>query len=144
MLIQDDGRTSLPDSLAPGETCRLALKITVPPEAGEYQLECDVVHEGLSWFADKGSNTWRGRVRVAGSANPQPLGGADEPTLHEPALSLSDDGPLGEVGALPMYGVHRSVIETLIRENDSSVVHLEPDRGGKEWVGYRYFVRKDD
>jgi SAM-dependent methyltransferase len=145
MLIQDDGRASLPDNLAPGETCRLALKITVPPEPGEYQLECDVVHEGVSWFADKGSNTCRGRVRVAGSTNPQSLSGADELTLNEPALSLSDDPPLVEAGALPMYGVHREVVETLIRQNDSRVVHLETDeRCGKEWVGYRYFVRKDD
>jgi hypothetical protein len=44
-----------------------------------------------------------------------------------------------------MYGVHRGVVETLIRHNGSRVVHLETDeRCGKEWVGYRYFVRKDD
>lgn len=145
MLIQDDGRAALPENLAPGETCRLALKITVPSEPGEYQLECDVVHEGVSWFADKGSNTWRGRVRVSGSTNPQSLSGTDELPLNERALSLSDDRPLVEAGALPMYGVDREVVEILIRQNDSRVVHLETDeRCGNEWVGYRYFVRKDE
>ena len=145
MLIQDDGRASLPDNLAAGETCRLALKITVPPEPGKYQLECDVVHEGLSWFADKGSKTWRGRVQVAGPASLQPLSAADELTFNAGALSLCDDPSLEEIGALPMYGVHRDVVETLIRQNGSRVVHVDTDeRCGKEWVGYRYVVRKDD
>ncbi len=145
MLIQDDGRASLPDHLAPGEACRLALKITVPPEPGEYQLECDVVHEGLSWFADRGSNTWRGQVQVTGAASPEPLSVADEVTLSESGLALSDDPSLEDVGALPMYGVHRDEVETLIRQNGARVLHLETDeRCGEEWVGYRYFVRKDD
>ena len=145
MLIQDDGRASLPDSLGPGETCRLTVRMTVPPEPGEYQLECDVVHEGLSWFGDKGSSTWRGRLKVVGDAGVRSESAADERTLDRSALSLSDDSSLDEVGALPMYGVPREAVEAFIREQHSSVVHLEIDeRGGKEWAGYRYFVRKGD
>ena len=145
MLIQDDGRALLPRTLAPGETCRLTLKITVPPEPGEYQLECDVVHEGHSWFADMDSDTFRGRVQVAGSAALQPLGAADGPTLNANVLPLSDASSFEQVGDLPMYGVHRDEVDALIRQNGSSLVHMEADeRCGEEWVGYRYFVRKRD
>jgi hypothetical protein len=42
-----------------------------------------------------------------------------------------------------MYGIDRMAVEQLIRDNGGTVLHLEIDeRCGKEWVGYRYFVRK--
>ena len=62
MLIQDDGRASLPGEIEPGRQCHVTLDVTVPADPGEYVLECDVVHEGISWFADKGSEAWRTRI----------------------------------------------------------------------------------
>ena len=143
MLIQDDGRAPLPDNVAPGQTCCITLKITLPGEAGAYQLECDVVHEGVSWFADKGSQTWRRQVRVAGVPPTLPSAAAEEPIVAGTALRLADDAPTEDPGPLPMHGIHRDVVEQLIRDNGGVVVHLDTDeRCGKEWVGYRYFVRK--
>jgi len=31
--------------------------INVPPEAGEYYVEVDIVKERVAWFKDKGSRT---------------------------------------------------------------------------------------
>jgi hypothetical protein len=112
-----------------------------------YQLQAlhipDVVHESISWFADKGSRPWRGDVRVAGSARVETPGDAGEATVSASVLSLSDDASSEEPAPLPMHGVPRAVVETLIRQHGAALVHVEPDeRCGKEWVGYRYFVRK--
>jgi len=143
MLVQDDGRADLPNRLMPGETCRVTLQVTVPAAAGDYQLECDLVHEAVSWFADRGSKTWRGRVTSAGDEDQQapPITGAS--TSAVPALVLSNDGVVPEAGELPMHGVHSDVVEALVREHGGRVVHREIDeRSGPEWVGYRYFVQK--
>ncbi len=143
MLVQDDGRALLPTDLAAGETCHVTLQVVLPRDPGEYQLECDVVHEGISWFGDKGSETWKRNVHVGGVSNVAPPAGPATPTLGARTLSLSAEALAEDPGPLPMYGIHRQVVEQVIRDNGGTVVHLETDeRCGKEWVGYRYFVRK--
>jgi len=143
MLVQDDGRAELPETVAPGETCLVALKVTLPPQPGDYELECDVVHEGISWFADKGSSPWRGGVRVAGPARMEPLGDVRDSTVSAIALSLADDSSSEEPAPPPMHGVPRAEVETLVRQHGATLAHVELDeRCGQEWVGYRYFVRK--
>ena len=64
LLIRDDGRTSLPGTLASGATCRVPLTIKVPQDSGEYECEVDVAHEGVLWFHGKGSRVVRFPVRV--------------------------------------------------------------------------------
>jgi Ig-like domain from next to BRCA1 gene len=59
-----DGRTSLQSDLAPGGETQLALNVTAPKEPGEYVLEVDMIHEGVTFFHDKGSTPLRMRVRV--------------------------------------------------------------------------------
>jgi SAM-dependent methyltransferase len=143
MLIQDDGRAPLPADLGAGETCHVTLPITLPQEPGEYLLECDVVHEAVSWFADRGSDTWRRIVRVGGVSNLHPSAAAETPAVGAGALSLSAEALAEAPEPLPMYGIHRNVVEQFVRDNGATIVHLEIDeRCGKEWVGYRYFVRK--
>jgi 2-polyprenyl-3-methyl-5-hydroxy-6-metoxy-1,4-benzoquinol methylase len=143
MLIQDDGRAVLPENLESGETCSVTITITAPPEPGEFQLECDVVHEGISWFADRGSATWRTSVVVAGVAGNAPPGEAADPLVGDVALSLPDMSSVESPGPLPMHGVHRDVVTKVVEEHGGTVVHLEVDeRCGKEWIGYRYFVGK--
>lgn len=162
MLIQDDGRSPLPEALPPRATAHVALTVTVPREAGEYQLECDVVHEGISWFADRGSVTWRARVDVAQVSTPRVDGGTvhgagvdgvagDAPGSLAAAATVPEAQPLTlpaldeveEPGPLPMHGVPRGVVEELIAGHGGVLVHVEQDdRGGREWMAYRYFVRK--
>lgn len=143
MLIQDDGRASLPSELGAGETCQVTLNITLPQEPGEYQLECDVVHEGISWFADKGSQTWTRVVRVGSGSLHQVPAPAAPFASDIRTLSLADDVSPEEPDPLPMHGIHREQIERLINQHGGVLAHLETDeRCGKEWVGYRYFVQK--
>ncbi|MBC7931416.1 MAG: hypothetical protein H7Z38_12710, partial [Rubrivivax sp.] len=59
-----DGRSTLPRDLWPGESAEMTLQIVAPKEPGEYVLEVGMVQEGVAFFKDKGSETWRGRVKV--------------------------------------------------------------------------------
>ena len=144
MLIQDDGRASLPGEIEPQRQCHVTLEVTAPAEPGEYVLECDVVHEGISWFADKGSATWRRTLTVAGSSPLDPFRQDSGQAAADVTLSLSDDPSLVSPGPLPMHGVPSGLVEGAIAAHGGTLVHREPDeRCGKEWVGYRYFVRKN-
>ena len=59
-----DGRTSLSEELGPGNSATLRLPITAPATAGDYVLELDAIQEGVAWFSDHGSPTFRINIRV--------------------------------------------------------------------------------
>lgn len=63
-VINDDGRGTLPRDLRPGEETEITFQVNAPPRPGDYQLELDMLQEGVSWFALKGSKTLRVPVRV--------------------------------------------------------------------------------
>jgi hypothetical protein len=148
MLIQDDGRIYLPATLGPGDAFSFALNVSAPAREDDYQCEIDVVHEGISWFADKGSDSARFTVRVTQRPD-EDKNVADEPTGRVSPISresdIYDDLPAvaADPGDFPMHGIHREAILELIRAHGAQLLHIEEDgRCGKEWVGYRYFVRK--
>ncbi|MGB7059219.1 MAG: condensation domain-containing protein [Geitlerinemataceae cyanobacterium] len=60
-----DGYVDLPEDLPPKGEVELELVVTTPDEPGRYQLELDVVEEGMTWFQDKGSQTVRVAVEVS-------------------------------------------------------------------------------
>lgn len=44
-----------------------------------------------------------------------------------------------------MFGLHQDLVFRAIQESGAHLFFQEPDeRGGPEWVGFRYFVRKSD
>jgi hypothetical protein len=59
-----DARTALPADLQPGGRVNLTLSVTAPRSPGDYVLEIDMVHEGLTFFREKGSTPLRLPVRV--------------------------------------------------------------------------------
>jgi hypothetical protein len=59
-----DGRSALPHDLKHGDQVGLALTVTAPKSAGQYLLEIDMVHEGVTWFYQRGSPTLRWQVKV--------------------------------------------------------------------------------
>ena len=59
-----DGRAAMPADLEPGGEVELPLDVTAPRAPGEYVLEIDMIHEGVTFFYEKGSRTLRMRVRV--------------------------------------------------------------------------------
>ncbi|HEX8291512.1 MAG TPA: hypothetical protein VF570_07155, partial [Pyrinomonadaceae bacterium] len=63
-VVNDDGRGALPRDLRPGEEAELTFAVNAPRRPGDYLLEVDMLQEGVSWFALKGSPTLRVPVRV--------------------------------------------------------------------------------
>jgi hypothetical protein len=63
-FVNDDGRSILLYDLKPGEEIELPLTVTAPHRPGRYVLEVDVVQEGVTWFASKGSKRSRTVVTV--------------------------------------------------------------------------------
>jgi hypothetical protein len=63
-VVNDDGRSGLLYDLNPGEEIEIPLTVTAPERPGTYVLEIDMVQEGVSWFALKGSTPLRTIVKV--------------------------------------------------------------------------------
>lgn len=107
MLVQDDGRALLPDDLPPGASVDVDIDVTAPGRPGRYRLELDLVQEGVTWFADRGSATAVVPVTVAPSAGkilrerlpqlvkrsgrgPGPDAGVENPTMEMYGLAEAD------------------------------------------------------
>jgi len=63
-VVNDDGRGALPQDLRPGEEVEITFAVNAPRRPGDYLLEIDMLQEGVSWFALKGSKTLRVPVKV--------------------------------------------------------------------------------
>ena len=59
VVVHDDGRGALPRDLRPGESVEISFTINAPVREGNYQLEIDMLQEGVSWFGLRGSPTVR-------------------------------------------------------------------------------------
>ena len=59
-----DGRTGMPADLAPGNEVELPLTVKAPAEPGDYLLEIDMVHEGVTWFYERGAKPLRLMVHI--------------------------------------------------------------------------------
>ena len=63
-IVGDDGRAGLPRDLKPGEEAEVQLTVKVPKVPGDYILELDMVHEDITWFKWKGSQSIKLNVHV--------------------------------------------------------------------------------
>jgi hypothetical protein len=153
MVLQDDGRARLPPVLSPGERCRVALEVKAPAQAGPYLLEIDVVHEGITWFADRGSRPVRVPIDVVVPETPGP--GArpiDETSRRTPLPDYSDVNlttllpepvDAAAIADFPMHGLPREQVTEIVTAAGGDIVHLvDDDHARPEWNGYKYFVRK--
>lgn len=64
VFLYDGERTLLPGGLRSGESVTVKAKVVSPEKLGEYYLEFDMVHEGVTWFANKGSRTLKIKLKV--------------------------------------------------------------------------------
>lgn len=163
MLIQDDGRTLLPRVLQAGEECLVYLIVRAPGRPGEYLCEVDLAHESISWFKDKGSEAVRFPAEVReddslriGLAAPQsgtqdlldrvplPSSSPDEAALEAlDDLKREEPDAAEEPGNFPMHGIPKDRVVNFLVSRGASIIRIEEDEhGGREWVGYRYFVRR--
>jgi hypothetical protein len=53
-LLEGD-RIAFSEALKPGESANLLIELVAPSGAGNYLIVIDVVHEGITWFEEKGS-----------------------------------------------------------------------------------------
>jgi hypothetical protein len=60
----EDSRASLKADLPPGAETETMLTVTAPSRPGDYSLEIDMVHEGVTWFSQRGARPLRLSVRV--------------------------------------------------------------------------------
>jgi SAM-dependent methyltransferase len=159
MVIQDDGRASLPALMRPGERCRIELEVRAPAHPGQYILELDVVHEGISWFADRGSRTARAPVTVVVTAGaqaatdglgsgvleagePSPIAVPDYSDVALDSLLPAPDSVVAPAD-FPMHAIPREQVGRIVTASGGEVVHVVDDDHAKpEWNGYKYFVRK--
>ena len=149
MLLQDEGRSPLLQVVPPGLEWPVLLTMRAPAEPGRYVVEIDLVHEGISWFAHKGSRPLRFTIDVTRSSSA--VEGAATAMMKEyPVPAYPDDvlprpqasGPESSAEAdFPMHGVPRAQVMEIIRRHGGRLACLEEDRrAGLELVSYRYFV----
>ncbi len=86
MPPQKDLRTDIPLDVAPGESVVIEARIALPDEPGNYTLELDLVHEGVTWFKDKGSPVLTRWLTVE---TPAP-GSQDGDVVHLPVRLFTD------------------------------------------------------
>jgi 2-polyprenyl-3-methyl-5-hydroxy-6-metoxy-1,4-benzoquinol methylase len=149
MLVQDDGRSPLLQTVPPRLEWPVLLTLRAPADAGNYVGEIDLVHEGVTWFGHKGSPTLRFTMRVTPDAaavmedarpplmKEFPVPFYPEEVIPKPA-SAAEPSSRAE---FPMHGVRREDVMAIIRRHGARLAYLEEDRrAGPEWVSYRYFV----
>jgi hypothetical protein len=120
----------------------------------------DLVHEMVAWFKERGSPTAQGeiQVRMGATADPSspkagtedllaPTAGALSPDSEERdfdeklknALSPETGGPENA----PMFGIPRADVVDFFASRGDSVLQIDEDsHAGREWVGFRYYVRR--
>lgn len=139
MLVRDDGRTGI-GALGPGERTAVPLTVRAPMEPQTCICEIDLVQEDVTWFADRGSPTVRMHVSVetAAAGRETPDAVVSYPDIYDELAQESLD-----IGPFPIFGVPRADVLAIIEAAGGRAILVEPDdRGGAEWIGYRYFVVK--
>ena len=64
VVLAPDYRTALPHHVEPGEWVEVDVAVGLPSVPGSFYLYLDMVHEGVTWFADQGSRPARMPMRV--------------------------------------------------------------------------------
>jgi SAM-dependent methyltransferase len=62
LLKYDNARAYFVDPLESGSSRTVDISVQVPDEPGEYELEIDIVWEGILWLKDRGNRTERVRL----------------------------------------------------------------------------------
>jgi hypothetical protein len=61
----EDNRAAMAADLPPGHEAEMKLTVNAPLQPGDYTLEIDMVHEGVTWFSEKGARPLHLNVHVA-------------------------------------------------------------------------------
>lgn len=83
-----DIRTDLPDEVPPGGEITLQVRVALPEEPGNYTLEMDMVHEGVTWFRDQQSPALTRWLTVEPERTSSNGTGVRMATVEQPKLEL--------------------------------------------------------
>jgi ubiquinone/menaquinone biosynthesis C-methylase UbiE len=134
LAVQDDGRTTLPNDVRPGESIEVPLPVMAPDSPGGYELELDIVQEFVAWWGDVGGFTTRAPVEVRD--------GQYLPAEAVPA-AVSAAEPVEIVDSIEMHPIHRELVTRLFERCGCRVVEaIEDDRAGEAWESYTYVVQR--
>jgi ubiquinone/menaquinone biosynthesis C-methylase UbiE len=131
VIINDDGRTLLPKSLAPQEEIDLDLMVKTPKNPGISYLELDLVQEGVTWFKNKGSKTIIKPIKII-EQNAQ-----FKFNSHEIARINEKTEPVME-----SHGIEKYEVINLINDNGGCIINIENDYSTPFWESYLYFITK--
>jgi SAM-dependent methyltransferase len=164
LAVPDDGRVGLPADVAPGALVELELVVTAPESEGEYELELDLVQEGVAWFSERGSTAAILPTRVevgAAASRAAPASSAPPATASRPHGVPSGAQLAGRLRALrgrvargarrrltrpmEMYALPREqVVATLAQAGVRLIDVVENDAAGPGWISLRYTATKDE
>jgi len=149
LLVQDDARAPLLQEVAPGQEWPVLVTLHVPHGPGRYTGEIDLVHEGVTWFAHKGSPTLRFTIDVRPSAAeprvqaPAVIEEYPVPEYPDIALPSRPSDEAADPVPFPMHAIPYERVLELVRARGGELVHVEEDgRAGPDWVSYRYFAAR--
>jgi SAM-dependent methyltransferase len=146
--VPDDGRAFLPQTLGPGETCEVRLRVQAPATHGERLLEVDLVQERVCWFAERGSPTARIPVSVRGEAIA--VAGSDTPSREQSSDRLPRSWTRRLIRlfrrgtpTFEMHVVPRREVEAVLAGNGGRLLHaIDDGAAGYRWLSYTYVVRR--
>lgn len=141
--IHDDGRASLPRTLAPGEQADVELGVQAPGEPGSYLVDVDLVQERICWFAERGSPTARAPVTVGPGVAPPEAPPADVPVRRPSLLQRIRRRIRGGTPDFEMHVVPRATVEDTVRANGGELLRaIDDNAAGERWVSYTYVCRR--
>jgi SAM-dependent methyltransferase len=146
----DSAREPIPIEMPPGAVVDLTLTVPSPPRGGEHVLELDLVHEGVTWFAQRGSKVLRVPVEVDGDGGDdrsrRRIGLRRRAKANDEPVEVDGDGVGGgtklKEPVMEMHAVHRDEVLAVIEELGGTVVALEPNDNAAPWMSYTYYVTK--
>jgi hypothetical protein len=130
VVVRDDARAPIELPWAPREHRMVELRVTAPAEPGVYRLQCDVVEEQVTWFAEAGSPQAEAVVHVGGAAGT---------AVSEPPAIDAGDAPRMEMHAVP-----RAVVERILAAAGVRILEVRrTDHCGPTWLAFRYSATRE-
>ncbi len=76
-------RSALPHTVEPGATVTFDARVKLPDNPGNFTLQLDLVHEGVTWFADQQSDVLTRWLTVGGEAVAPPPAETPPPPIQQ-------------------------------------------------------------
>jgi SAM-dependent methyltransferase len=140
-VCRDDGRADLPGTLGPDDSVDVSVPVNAPAKPGRYVLELDLVQEGVTWFAEQGSRTFRATVKVTSSVAPEPRRGwSGGPT--RPATTTQEPVEPSIEPTMEMHGIPREEVIALVEACGGTILRVDPDISSLPWESFTYYATR--